>query len=249
MTFIIAGIPASLSEKLIEEYLEIKRHYVMRDWKPSQLEGGRLAEVVLRIFQHLLGTTVTPFGTDIPSPEKDKILNTTKDKVSIDLHVRQKIVPQVRLLLDFRNNRDVAHLGGFSANGMDSQFVVASATWIVCELIRVFGGYSMDKAQKIVDEMSAKDFPAIFEFESEIYIARTDLKAKEQVLILLNKVGKADEKFLFEKTSDNNITRFRLMLKLMLTKKLVGLKGGMYFLMPAGIEAIASGKLLAYSKK
>ena len=69
----------------------------------------------------------------------------------------------MRLLLDFRNNRDVAHLGGFDANSMDALFVMTSATWMVCELVRVFGGYAMREAQKIVDTLSVKEYPAIIE--------------------------------------------------------------------------------------
>src|SRR3954469_22917365 len=150
MTVSIAGVPAELSAKLIEEYLEIKKRFSMNDWGPGQLKGGRFAEVVLRAYQHLLGDVITPFGTDIVANEKDKIMNRVKSAVAIDEHVRQKTVPLVRMLLDFRNNRDAAHLGGFDANGMDTVFVMTAATWILCEFVRVYGGYDMPRAQEIV---------------------------------------------------------------------------------------------------
>jgi hypothetical protein len=110
MTLSISGIPSDLSTKLIDEYLEIKKRFAMNDWGPGQLKGGRFAEVVLRIYQHLLSEAVTPFGNDIPAVEKTRILNTVQSAGALDPHVRQKTVPLVRLLLDFRNNRDVAHL-------------------------------------------------------------------------------------------------------------------------------------------
>lgn len=65
MTVTIAGIPAALSTKLIEEYVDIKKHFATNDWGPGQLSGGRFAEVMLRIYQHLLGEPVTAFGADI----------------------------------------------------------------------------------------------------------------------------------------------------------------------------------------
>jgi hypothetical protein len=145
MTLSISGIPSELSTKLIEEYLDIKKRFAMNDWGPGQLKGGRFAEVVLRIHQHILGEAVTPFGTDIPAADKTRILNTVQSAGAIDAHVRQKTVPLVRLLLDFRNNRDAAHLGGFDANNMDTLFVMTSATWILCELIRVYGGYTLQQ--------------------------------------------------------------------------------------------------------
>src|SRR3989344_7177855 len=183
MAITFTGIPVGLSETLIEEYLEVKKRYSMNDWGPSQLMGGRFAEAILRIFQHLLGSSVTPFGTDIPPIEKTNILNTIQSNGNIDSHVRQKIVPLARLLLDFRNNRDSAHLGGFDANSMDALFVMTATTWILCELLRVYGGYSMPDAQRIVDEFAVKEYPVLMEFEGDIFITRHDLTAKQEVLI------------------------------------------------------------------
>ena len=195
MALSIGGVPTELSTRLIEEYLEIKKRFVMNDWGPGQLKGGRFAEVVLHIYQHLLGQTVTPFGTDIPAAEKTRILNTLQSAGTIDAHIRQKTVPLVRLLLDFRNNRDAAHLGGFDANSMDTLFVVTSATWILCELVRVYGGYAMHEAQQIVDGLSAKEYPVIIERRGELFIAHHDLRPKQEVLVLLTRNASATAGF------------------------------------------------------
>ena len=222
MTITITGIPSALSAKLIEEYLDIKKHFAMNDWGPGQLKGGRFAEVMLRIYQHLLGESVTPFGTDIVPKDKTRVLNVIEKAGAIDAHVRQKTVPLVRLLLDFRNNRDVAHLGGFDSNSMDALFVMTSATWMVCELVRVYGGYPMREAQKIVDALSVKEYPVIMEREGELFITRHDLKAKEEVLVLLTKNASATEEFLQEKSGDSNKSRFLRNLREMAADKFIG---------------------------
>src|SRR5262245_41861613 len=209
MTLSISGIPSELNTKLFEEYLEIKKRFAMNDWGPGQLKGGRFAEVVLRIYQHFLGEAVTPFGTDIPAADKTRVLNRLQGAGAVDAHVRQKTVPLVRLLLDFRNNRDAAHLGGFDANSMDTLFVMTSATWILCEFVRVYGGYAMSKAQEIVDGLSAKEYPVIIERDGELFIARHDLKAKQQVLVLLTRNTSAQADFLERKVGDSNKSRFR----------------------------------------
>ena len=157
----LQGIPEYLQNKLFDEYVDVKKRYIFRDWGPGQLKAGRFAEVMLRIFQHLIGETVTPIGSDIPSNEKDRIINILKSSSTIDIHIRQKVAILTRLLLDFRNNRDVAHLGGFNSNHMDSSFVLSCVNWIVSELVRVYGGYSMDQAEKIVSEINIKNYPAI----------------------------------------------------------------------------------------
>lgn len=247
MTINIAGIPAALSAKLVEEYLDIKKHFAMNDWGPGQLKGGRFAEVVLRIYQHLLCEVMTPFGTDIVPKEKTRILNKVESTADVDIHVRQKTVPLVRLLLDFRNNRDVAHLGGFDANSMDALFVMTSGTWIVCELIRVYGGYSMPEAQKIVDGLSVKEYPVILERDGELFITRHDLKATQEVLVLLTKNTSAGADFLYEKSGDSNKSRFQRSLEKMVDDKFIGqAASGEYFIMPRGQAVVTKDSLLTY---
>lgn len=247
MTLSIGGIPPDLNAKLLEEYLEIKKRYSMNDWGPGQLKGGRFAEVLLRIYQHLLGEACTPFGSDIISKEKTRILNKVSNAGTLDPHMRQKTVPLVRLLLDFRNNRDVAHLGGFDANRMDSLFVLTSSTWILCELVRVYGGYQMHAAQEIVDGLSTKDYPVIIERNGEIFVARHDLDAWQEVLVLLTRSESATSKFLELKVGDSNKTRVRKKLKEMVNDKLIGLSdSGEYFIMPRGQALVIKESFLNY---
>ncbi len=212
------------------------------------MKGGRFAEVMLRIYQHLLGEPVTPFGTDIVPREKTRILNTVESAGgTIDAHVRQKTVPLVRLLLDFRNNRDVAHLGGFDANSMDALFVMTSATWIVCEFVRVYGGYQMREAQKIVDALSVKEYPVVMEREGELFITRHDLGAKHEVLVVLTKNASATAEFLHAKSGDSNKSRFKRNLQEMVAGKFIGQAGnGDYFIMPRGQALVTKKSLLTY---
>jgi hypothetical protein len=247
MSLSISGIPPELSSKLIEEYLEIKKHFAMNDWGPGQLKGGRFAEAALRTYQHLLGEAVTPFGTDIVASEKTRVLNKIQNTGSIDDHVRQKTVPLVRLLLDFRNNRDVAHLGGFDANSMDTLFVMTSATWILCEFVRVYGSYTMSEAQEIVDGLSVKEYPVIIERHGELFIARHDLKAKQEVLVWLMRNTSATADILVTKVGDTNKSRVQSKLKEMVAEKLIGLTAtGDYFIMPRGQAFVTTNSLLNY---
>jgi hypothetical protein len=247
MTLTIRGIPTAVGDKLVEEFLEIKKRFVMDDWGPGQLKGGRLAEAVLRVFQHLLGEALTPFGTDIPAREKTRILNAVQNSATIDDHVRQKVVALTRLLLDFRNSRDVAHLGGFDANSMDTLFVMTSATWVLCELVRVYGGYRMEEAQRIVDDLSVKDYPVIMERQGELFIARHDLTAKQEVLVLLTRNASATAEFLHSKSGDSNKSRFQRNLREMVSDKLIGSAAdGDYFIMPRGQAQVMKKSLLTY---
>mgnify|MGYP000688658105 CR=1 FL=1 len=247
MHITISNIPKILSDSLFDEYLDIKRRYQTEDWGPAQLMGGRFAEVILRIYQNILTGTYTAIGTDIPGYEKATIMNTVYGHATIDRHIRLKTVPLTRLLLNFRNDRDSAHLGGFDANCMDALFILHSATWVLCELIRVYGGYPMNEAQRIVEELSVKEYPVIIEIDGDLFITRNDLKAKEEVLVLLYKIKKADLLFLFSHTKDKNKYRFEDMINEMCLEKLTALKDGNYYLLPLGIRFVEDKGLLKFS--
>ncbi len=247
MTLASTSISQDLWDRLIEEYLEIKKRYSMCDWGPGQLKGGRFAEVVLRVFQQLLSMPITPLGTDVSAKEKTNILNAVQSHPALDEHVRQKTVPLIRLLLDFRNNRDSAHLGGFNANAMDTLFVMTSATWVLCELIRVYRGCQMPNAQKIVDGFAVKEYPVIMEVDGDAFITRHDLTTNQEVLVLLSKYSRMDSDTLFVKTKDKNKTRFKNMLTRMVAEKTIGETSGQYFIMPRGVEVVISASLLTYA--
>jgi hypothetical protein len=174
-------------------------------------------------------------------------MNTVVSAPAIDVNVRQKTTPVVRLLLDFRNNRDVAHLGKFDANSMDALFVMTSATWIMCELVRVFGGYSMPEAQEIVDALAIKQYPVIMERAGELFITHHSLKVKEQMLVWLTRNVSATAAVLEAKVSDSNKSRVRRTIAAMVGSKFIGRDaGGEYFIMPRGQAEVAKKSLLSY---
>jgi hypothetical protein len=246
MTKILNNIPDNLEEKLFEEYAEVKRHFQLNEHGPGELNGGRFAEVVLRIFQHLLGEAITPLGKNIGAAQKTSIISRVTNHPNVDEHIRQKVTVLVKLLLDFRNNRDVAHLGGFSADEIDSSFVLSCTNWIVAEFIRVYGTYPRNQAQKAIDKIAVPNYPVIFDIEGEDFITRDDLSAKQEVLILLCQQKRTFD-FIFSKTRDKNSTRFKQTIESMRKEKLIEFKDGFYHIMPNGLEEIRKKNLLNYT--
>lgn len=244
MSKLFKVIPNNLEDKLIEEYTEMKRHLQLNEDAPAQLNGGRFAEAILRIFQHLIGVSITPFGVEFKAVEKTKLINIVTSDPNIDEHIRQKVTVLTKLLLDFRNNRDVAHLGGFSANKIDANFILSCANWIVAELIRVYGDCSMEEAQKMIDKIAIPNYPIIFDIEGEEFIKRDDLTVKQEILVLVCR-QKREIGFLFSKTKDGNRSRFNKTVKSMETAKLIALKDDFYNLLPKGLEEIQRKNLLS----
>ncbi|MBV8849616.1 MAG: hypothetical protein JOZ16_08535 [Methylobacteriaceae bacterium] len=130
---------------------------------------------------------------------------------------------------------------------MDTLFVMTSATWILCELVRVYGGYAMTEAQEIVDGLSAKEYPVIIEHHGELFIARHDLTTKQEVLVLLTRNTSASTDFLQTKVGDSNRSRFRGNLQKMEKDKLIGRRAnGDYIILPRGQAQVTKDSLLSY---
>lgn len=242
----LKNIPKELEKKLFEEYKKIKKQYTLQKWGPSQVNAGRLVEILLRIFQSLLGEKITPLDKQIKN--KEKVFNKAENSKNINSHIRTKILPLSKLLKDFRNNRDAAHINGFNANNMDANFIKTTSDWIISELIRVFGNVPMKTAEKISKTLVSQNYPVITNIKSQQVISKPNLNSDEEILILLykNKEGVTFE-FLFNKTKDSNKTRFQNKLNKMKSKKLLTKIDGEYFLLPKGIEIIEKEKLLEWS--
>ena len=105
----------------------------------------------------------------------------------------------------------------------------------------------MPKAQEIVDGLSAKEYPVIIERNGELFIARHDLTASQEVLVLLTRCASATSQFLEIKTRDSNKPRFRRNLGKMVADKLIGTAAnGDYFIMPRGQALVTELSLLSY---
>jgi len=245
MGFNLKNIPQELQTRLLEEYKDAKRLYILNEARSSGLNSGRFAECVLRILQNQLDGSYTPFGTDIVAAEKTRILNRVTQHINIDPHIRQKVTSLVRILLDFRNNRDIAHLGGFNPSYMDVHFIISCVKWIMAELLRVYGDYTPTEAEKIVSSITIHNYPIMFNVDGEDFISNDKLKSKDEILVILY-INSADFNYLFQKTKDSHKKRFEKTLKALCTEKKIVLKENIYYIMPLGIKYVEENKLLNF---
>jgi hypothetical protein len=102
---------------------------------------------VLRHLQSKLLGTFTPFGTHIPNfpDECRKLVNSP---TSGGTESERQIVPRALVFLyTMRNKRGIGHVGGdVDANSIDISAMTKVADWIVCELIRIYHGLSLEEA-------------------------------------------------------------------------------------------------------
>ncbi len=180
----LAEIPPGLRDPLLDEYRSIIQNYMERRWSPSELSAGRFCEIVYTILDgHARGQYA-----DRPSKPKDFVAACRG--LEGNTHVPrsfQILIPRLLpALYEIRSNRGVGHVGGdVDPNHMDAIAVVAMSNWVMAELVRVLHGLSVDEAQKLVDSLTERRVPLVWQGEGMKRVLDPKLPLKDQILLLI----------------------------------------------------------------
>ena len=185
MTYYLNSIPNNFEDELFAKYREIERNFRERRWEPAELNGGKLCEVAYSILKgHVEGHF--PSKPTKPSNFRQACLDLERANPSFGRSVRL-LIPSILIpLYDIRNNRSVGHIGGdVDPNHMDSVCVLHMSKWVVSELIRLFYGVSIDDAQNLVEAISERQMPLVWQTGARRRVLATNLTMLEKTLILL----------------------------------------------------------------
>jgi hypothetical protein len=187
---LLSGLPPSLRNPLIDSYKKIASNYVEHRWEPSELNGGKLCEVVYTIVE---GAIAGHFSDKPHKPSnmvdacralEGKPANPNRPG---DRSLRILIPRMLPVLYEIRNNRGVGHVGGdVDPNLLDATAVYGMASWLVAELVRIFHGVSTEVAQSAVDVLVERKIPLIWEIEGVRRVLDPKMDVKDQVLLLLH---------------------------------------------------------------
>lgn len=200
----------------------IVRNYREGRWEPAELNGGKLCEVVYTI---LRGRVDGKFSSKPTKPKNmveackalEQASSTTYSR-SIRIHIPRTLVA----LYEVRNNRGVGHVGGdVNPNHMDAVFVLQASKWIMAELVRVFHAVDTAEATKVVDTLTSRTLPLIWEVGNAKRVLNTKLTMKDKTLALLySSKGSVSESDLFSwvEHSDPSVYRRDVLVKVHVAK-------------------------------
>lgn len=182
---VLKSLPDALRRGLLDSLNEIVRNFRERRWEPSELNGGKLCEVVYTILKgHVEGSFP-------PAPAKPKnMLDACRALEHADSSfgrsVRIQIPRMLIALYEIRNNRGVGHVGGdVNPNHMDAVAVLYMSRWVVAEIIRIFHDVTTAEAAEIVDALVERTLPLIWQIDGKHRVLNTKLTAREKTLVLL----------------------------------------------------------------
>ena len=203
----LKAIPSNFRKNILKTYRDLKTRHSEAKYDASGLSAGKFCESVFRFVQHHLTGSHVPFGTAIPNfvEECAKLVALPKTTGNESLRV---VMPRTLVFVyTIRNKRGIGHVGGdVDANRLDSQIIATASDWILCELIRVFHSLSLEEAQDLVDSVSTRQVPDIWEVAGRKRVLRDDLDFKDKTLLLLyssnDQTALVEDLFLWTKYSN-----------------------------------------------
>lgn len=209
----LSTIPSGLREPLVIEYNNIVQNYMERRWSPAELSGGKFCEIVYTILEGFLS------GSFAPTPQKPKdfvsACRSLETKASSVRSFKILIPRMLPALYEIRNNRGVGHAGGdVDPNHMDATAVLSMTSWIMAELVRVVHKLRIDEAQNVVDSLTERRVPLVWQVGEIKRVLNPNLSLKDQILLLLSSVPlEVDVEELFRWTDYKNKSYFLKILR------------------------------------
>ncbi len=232
-------IPSDIVTNTLDEYEHIKQQFFLRKFQPSELNGARFGECVLRLLEHADTGSYTPFGTPLKS---EQIVKRVENNTQLPDTLRFFIPRLTRVILDVRNRRDVAHVGGVvNPNYSDALFVVQASDWILTELVRLFHASSINEAQRIVDNINEVRIPIVAEVDGFVRVQNTHLDAREKALVVLyyKQPTNVKDSQLAAWIKYKNLSRFKTaILEKLDAEALIHYETGLCSLLPKGVNYV-----------
>lgn len=243
ISVVLGMIPDGLRSPLLKAYDEIQTNFRERRWEPSELNGGKLCEIVYTIISgHIAGSFPNKPSKPSNMVSACQAIEQTPAGTT-SRSARIQIPRMIVALYEIRNNRNVGHVGGdVDPNEMDAVAVLYISRWIIAELVRIFHNVNTDTAQKIVESLAERISPTLWQVDGKTRILNTALSMKEKTLLLLYCSQKPlEETVLVDWLEHSNPSIYRRdILRKMHSARLVEYNNqtGMVTISPTGIQHV-----------
>ena len=213
------GFDGHIAKAMVSAYREIEENFVLRKWKPSELDAGHFVEAVRRALDLKLTGSYSPFGKDLP--KFDDVVIKHYEQQQGEESLRLLIPRALKAIYNIRNKRGVAHISNINPNEMDATFILYTVKWILAELIRLESGLSINDTQHLVDAIVERKCPLVWKYHDITRILVPGMKAREQVLVLLYESSPRTDTELLAMTEYSNSSQFGAILRKLHKNKLI----------------------------
>src|SRR5262245_2788352 len=111
-----------LATQLVDEFVNLERRYILRDWEPAELDGGHFSEILGRILYHQDSGNLDvarDFG------DCSKYIHNDAVPHNIDRDAAKMLFMVITVVHKFRSKRGVGHVSPvYTANHMDARYMM-----------------------------------------------------------------------------------------------------------------------------
>jgi hypothetical protein len=208
---VLGQIPTPIREELFGAYNRILQNFRERRWEPSELNGGKLCEIVYTIIRgHIDGTI--PDRSQKPRNMVDACHQLEQlPSAQFPRSIRIQIPRMLVALYEIRSNRGVGHSGGdVDPNEMDAACVVQMSKWLMAELVRIFHDVDTETASKAISSIVQKSLPIVWKIGDKLRVLDISLSYIKKTLVLLyHSSTTVSEKDLFHWVEHSNASAYR----------------------------------------
>ncbi|WP_276259900.1 hypothetical protein [Haloglomus litoreum] len=189
-----AGLHQESVNRLLRHYQDMRFHLSNGKYEEAGAHIGNfcenLANAILSdtdegVQNHL---SVGTFIDTIESNNYDGTAN-------LDYEIRISIPRAMRVAYDMRNNRDSVHINlEVPVNHSDTQTAVRLCTWMLAELLRIYGDEDeVDQIAELIEELSQPLNPYIDSYNGKRVIMSRELDVEQELLVHLHAIGREVE--------------------------------------------------------
>lgn len=207
---LFGSIPPTLRQQLIVTFSEIENNFRERRWEPSELNGGKLCEVVYSIVKGHIDSSF-PSSASKPPNMVDACKQLENAASTFPRSFRIQIPRMLVALYEIRNNRGVGHVGGdVDPNEMDATCVLQMSKWVVTELVRAFHATTTEEAEAAVSAITEREIPLVWVVDGVRRVLDTKLSMADKTLVILYSSSKGStEAGLLHSVEHSNASTYR----------------------------------------
>ncbi|OGZ18634.1 MAG: hypothetical protein A2175_02695 [Candidatus Nealsonbacteria bacterium RBG_13_42_11] len=195
-----------ISTHILDSFKEIQGNFLLKKWKPSELDAGHFVESVRRAIEKELFNNYTPFKQKLSN--FDNAVLQSYERAKGDESFRIIIPRALKSIYNIRSKRGVGHVGMISPNEMDATYILYTVKWILAEVIRLKSNFSIIETQKLVNSIVKRQVEILWEIGEINRVLDSGMPAKDQVLVLLSNESPLNKSWLLRAIEYKNPTDF-----------------------------------------
>jgi len=184
----LPGVPPDLAEGLDGTYRSMLDHFLKEEPDDAQVDAGRFCEAALRYLEWKMTGSYTVIDGK-SKPGRKQVVQAAREDTTLAPTLRAQVPQAIELVMDFRNNRNSAHLGSIDPNAMDAACVVQNVSWIMGEIARLESNKPTAEIQTMLNRLAERHFPLIQKIDGRPIVLDPSMTAAAKAVVLLHQQG------------------------------------------------------------